>query len=538
MTTRAYTRDVRCKYYNNDGTPWIAGGGCRALACRSVHPSDGVRWENARPSVFISSLSSTAASSPATTPAIPASIFDGPLARTSKVSDSPAPQSSSAVEHFVPGGLLEVSSDKHSYDEVDSVTLSSSVSPSCSPTPSHRELNELEDMDITDDDLATPTPKRSPGIVHDKSNRSAHTEQYWGARNLSDMESGSRSFVKQVIDGVYLLEELNATQQRFDNLRRMQRSRLYAHPGAALLQKISTTRRKAEREHALLEKKLASRNRKLSQLPDAGRLVLNIDTEWQASNDALNGYLDNVEKWIEAAEPATRLIVEKLREQQPRLEGEPKHIPPAWEASFDRLREVHAQVQEFVQERSQLSDDNLETELLALLSEKENELYQAREKGLQRAVDRVVLRRLDRLKQSSKELDARVQECDTLIAACVEASSHGTPVSAPQRMEVAQLRQQIEEKRRTAHESREAARNSISGVGLAFDTLEAIALGPQLQSLLPYVEQKVREHVEHTESRCTEKAYAGLVYTVQDVMQPNLVLAKYLDYRRTPVGSV
>lgn len=127
---------------------------------------------------------------------------------------------------------------------------------------------------------------------------------------------------RQILDGVYLHEDLQNARQRLDGLRRMQRSRVYAHPSAALRNQINTTRGESKRNHTFLEKKLASRHRKLSQLPDAGRLVMNIETEWHASNQALQGYLDGVEMWLEAVEPQTRTLITELQEQAQARETE------------------------------------------------------------------------------------------------------------------------------------------------------------------------------------------------------------------------
>ena len=100
---------------------------------------------------------------------------------------------------------------------------------------------------------------------------------------------------------------------------------------------------------------------------------------------------------------------------------------------------------------------------------------------------------------------------------------------------------QIKNKRHAASNSRSAARHAISRAHLVSETLEAEALAAQLQTLQPQVERLAQQHVEHAivimESRCAQKAYEGLVHNVRGIMQPNLVLAKYLDYRRIPVVS-
>ena len=119
---------------------------------------------------------------------------------------------------------------------------------------------------------------------------------------------------RQIIDGSYLLEDLNAARKRLDDLKRMQHSRLYAHPSAALRQKLNETRRAADQEYTLLKKKLASRSRKLSRLPDT-ELLVNLGSTWHACNEALREYLEEAEQWFASVEPLTRPVVSTLQER-------------------------------------------------------------------------------------------------------------------------------------------------------------------------------------------------------------------------------
>ena len=101
---------------------------------------------------------------------------------------------------------------------------------------------------------------------------------------------------------------------------------------------------------------------------------------------------------------------------------------------------MHAQVEDFVRGRSQLPEDYLESELLALFDERQDELDGARETGLRRAADSVAVQRLRGLKQSNKKLDEGLRACDEMLAASMEASMDA---SLPQRLTAIQLRQQV-----------------------------------------------------------------------------------------------
>ena len=120
---------------------------------------------------------------------------------------------------------------------------------------------------------------------------------------------------RQVIDGLYLSEDLADARKAVDNLRRLQHSRLYAHPGTTSRDQISTTRRGADRNYALLKKKLVSRSKKLSRLPDPERLLLDLENDWQKDNEALGDYFGNVEAWLESVDPLTRPIVSEAQKR-------------------------------------------------------------------------------------------------------------------------------------------------------------------------------------------------------------------------------
>lgn len=129
---------------------------------------------------------------------VPVFVFNGSSDRTSHPASANSalnPTPANLKEHFVSGGLLGAPADN-----VASISPSTSVSPSCSPSPSFRDLDEgYEDMDISDDDLATPTPESALGTVHETSH-DTRNEPTRDVRSLAEMESGSRSFIKYATD--------------------------------------------------------------------------------------------------------------------------------------------------------------------------------------------------------------------------------------------------------------------------------------------------------------------------------------------------